>query len=91
MNFKLFGFGDSVWVSANGGKTKIADMSDTHVRNALGMIVRRLNEGDCAYSNDKGAVRFAPLMKELVDNSIAFVDDDDKLRVTYPTTHWSSK
>lgn len=74
---------NQVWVARNGRAVKIKDMSNAHVRNALGLIVRKLHENKVAYLGKlTGRVNFADLMHNLVDNEKAFLDEKGQINIT---------
>lgn len=62
------------WVSMNGHEQEIKDMTDSHLRNSLGMIMNQLRQGKVAYIGDKDRIAFSARMDGLVDDKIAFVD-----------------
>ena len=72
---------DVVWVSADGRRTNVEDMEPTHAKHALALIVRRLSENKCAYLNSEGRVTFAELMPNLVEDKVAFQDDQNHIRI----------
>lgn len=72
---------DVEWISKDGSRTKIADMEPTHAKHIVALMIRELQQNKCAYLNSEGRVEFATLMDQLVDNKVAFVDDDQHLRI----------
>lgn len=65
---------EELWTSADGRQTKIGEMEEAHCRHALAMIMRQLRNNNVAYLTDNNRVAFAPVMRGLVDDEIAWQD-----------------
>lgn len=68
------------WVTRDGRKITIGQMTEMHAKNALALFVRNvIEQNKVAYRSDNGKVHFANRMDNLCDDMAAIITDDDEV------------
>lgn len=57
------------WVSKDGREQEVKDMTESHLRNSLGMILHQLRQDKVAYIGKDDRIAFAPIIRDLVDGA----------------------
>ena len=71
---------EEIWVSSDGAAHRIADMDESHVKNALAMIVHKVRTDHAAVMSRNGKVTFYPILHTLKDEYGSFIDEDQNIR-----------